>query len=333
MVRFIPLIQLLVWATGALCLLSELALDSPNHIISINGGNMDLIQGKRDFYTLLVLTSTVEAHGCEICLLMNRVVERVSRAWYATHGDFSELYFINIDIIDKSNTPLFGQLQLETVPHCWLIPPSTDEFAIDPLQIFRDSHYTFQLPQASFDEQVKLLARLLTELTKKSITIEAEDQMYQFIKAFLLFLIPLLIIKKTGGRYLGFVTKKHGYTVLVLLCTLICIGGYQFTISQGVPFITKNDDGLVFISGGLQYQYGIEVLLSLINYATLATSILVLTYLGQYKINSKSKIKTENFKFFLTMLNNLILFILFSCLTSMFTKKVGDYPYGISKVF
>lgn len=338
-------IVVFAWISGIVASqLNELAFNSPNYIIPIHDSNIEIVAGARDYYTLVLLTSTDERHGCGVCEVMSKVVEKVSRAWFNTNGESGNLYFINIDIVDATNLPIFETLQLGTVPHCWLIPPTPEDEDLDsnqensqensdPLQIFKQSHYKFKLPQASFDEQVELFAKFLRELTGKPVHFPAEDQLYQFARAFIVVFLIIVGIKKLGKRQLQALPKKHIYTVFLLGLTLIFLGGYQFTMNHAVPFVAKNDDGLIIISGGMHYQFGIEIILSALNYAGLAASLICLIYIGQYRITPDSKIQSESVKTFLILGNNLVLFLLYSSLTSMILRKDHEYAYGFAKLF
>lgn len=335
------IVGLIVWISQGYCseILNELAITSPNYVIPIHDANLEVIQGNRDYYTLILLTSTDERHGCAVCHSMTKVIEKVSRAWYNTHGGSNGLYFINIDLIDSSNTPIFERLQIETIPHCWLIPP-TDEIDYqqqdqdsDKYLIFRQSHYKFKLPQASFKDQVDLFAKFIGDLTHKQVIIEPEDQLFQFARGFVIVFVIIMFFKKIGKNYLQTIQKKYIYSTIFISLTLVFICGYQFTIMNAVPFVARNDDGLIFISGGIHYQFGIEIVLVTLNYASLGLALISLIYIGQYRVTTNSKIETELVKFSLIFLNNIILFLLYSCLTSIFMRKDSGYPYGLAKLF
>lgn len=316
--------------------LSAISHENENFVIPVTDGDLSLVSGDRDFYTLLVLTSNDPQHGCELCHEIESMVTRVSNAWFSDYGSTNFLFFINVDLKFKANFKLANHLNINTVPHIWLVPPGKQR-DIDQdkeVTILDESRFIFKVPIASKDEQALEFARFMSEVLQKSIILREENPVYHFLRAFLPTLLLVVIIKKKNSQFFNNSSKKNIYMAISILLILTFTCGYQFSTMEKVPFVAKNDrGGISVISGGIHYQFGIETIIIALNYLSLAISFISLVYLGKYKVTSSSFINSEEKKFILINSNAIVLYLLYSCLTSIFETKEPDYPYGLNKLF
>lgn len=102
--RFLLVLCLSVFVTAELSsdvLLHLEAIQYPNAILPISESNLSLIsQPNRNHFTLLVLTSTDERHGCADCNRLKGLLNRLSESWYSNYPDSTYLLFAEVDIID-----------------------------------------------------------------------------------------------------------------------------------------------------------------------------------------------------------------------------------------
>ncbi|RLV95016.1 Dolichyl-diphosphooligosaccharide--protein glycosyltransferase subunit OST6 [Spathaspora sp. JA1] len=328
-------VQLTLCFTNEALQLTELSLASDNNIIELLDGDLSMVDGPRDYYTVLIFTSSDIAHGCQPCTEAYEIISRVSKSWFADHAESNYLAFINIDLINQPNSKIFQILGLQTIPHIWLIPPNSEvEYGRGPYKILEEPHLDFRVPKGSKDEQVLEFAQFISENTQRNIMVRDEEPIMKFLKTFLITFSVIIIIKKRGPSIITSSKKKTVTGIFFICLLLMSIGGYQFTVQQGVPFIAKNDKGgIIFVSGGRHYQFGIEVVVSAITYASLASALLFLIYIGKYEITDKSIIKSEIAKAGLVLLSAGIEYLLYSCLTSIILRKDPGYPYGFTKLF
>ncbi|KAK6465785.1 subunit of N oligosaccharyltransferase complex [Scheffersomyces coipomensis] len=308
-----------------------------DYIIPIQNGDLSLFTGPRDYYTIAVLTSSDSRHGCDVCSDLDKIVSRVAQSWYTDYLHTNLLFFVKIDLVDAANVPIFEHLAIQTIPHIWLIPPNlniVEGNEVNPFQILDDSHFIFKIPTASFDEQVMQFARFVSEGLQKNILIRQDSPVATFAKTFAVTLLVILIIKRKGPNGVRTIPKSKVILFILIFLLIIFICGYQFTVQSGVPFIAKGkSEEIIIISGGRHYQFGIEVVLVGLNYVALASSLLVLIYLGQYNITSESVIDNEQLKFGLILFLNVGLYVLYSSLTSIVLRKDHEYPYAFTKLF
>jgi oligosaccharyltransferase complex subunit gamma len=319
--------------------LTKKSLESPNFIIPITQSDLSGLAEERDYYTLLVLTSTDPKNGCGTCENLDRVIRRVAESWFADYSLSNFLFFVNIDLADKSNANLFNYLGINTIPHIWLIPSSKSTSNINYKDdngygILSEPHLIFKLPMTGIEKQVKELTKFISLTLHKTIRVKQEQPFEKFVLAFGLTFSLILIIKKRGPKIVTNLTKKNIYKALVIIAIIAFTCGYNFTVMEKVPLIAKDDNNnIVYINGLFQYQFGIEVIIIGLNYLGLASSLINLIYLGHYKVNSTSTIPSEHTKSLCIFINILIIYVLSSCLTSAFIRKEPYYPYHFSRLF
>lgn len=328
------------------------ASELPGGIISITNNNLLIIsRPNRDHFTLLVLTSTDDKHKCDVCHVLKRLLVRVASAWYKNYPGSQYLYFAEVDVVDRSNVEMFNYLKLDLVPQIWLIPPShiaelhnntrakkfndEKEEYFDNYDILLEPHAQFEVPDSSFDDQVFRFADWLAIGTQKRVIVKEENAVAKFIATFGATFGAILLLKKKGPKFItGTVTKGKIYQVMTFFALLAILGGYSFSSIQRVPFIAQNDKGEpIYISGGIHYQFGVEILLVSANYLLLGIAFVTLVYLGKYRVTDKSAIKSTSIQAVLQIVALGVVYLLFSILTSMFLRKDSGYPYLLTKLF
>ncbi|CAH2355859.1 dolichyl-diphosphooligosaccharide--protein glycosyltransferase subunit Ost6p [[Candida] railenensis] len=333
--------------------LNELTSASPNKVIEVTNSDISFIFGtkekavEREFWTVLALTSTHPSHGCTGCEDLQKIYGRVAKSWFADYLDLNMLYFANIDVVDPTNMQLFEDLGLTTIPHVWLIPPNKKDDSEDDdedeeegtkkikgFNLLEEPRFTFQIPDVGNADQALEFARFLTKNLQKSILIRQEDPVGSFIQTFGLTLGGIILFKKRGPRIITNLGKTAVYKAIVITAILAFVCGYSFTTIQRVPFIAKNDDDeVIYISGGQSYQFGIEIVVVGANYLALGISLVSMIYFGRYKVRAGSLLENEAAKSFVVISHSVVLYLLYSCLTSIVSRKDPGYPYHFTKLF
>ncbi|OBA22463.1 hypothetical protein METBIDRAFT_77851 [Metschnikowia bicuspidata var. bicuspidata NRRL YB-4993] len=328
------------------------ALHSPDFIVPVENSNLTLLsQPQRGHFTLILITSTSEQHGCESCHAIRKVLGKVAQAWTADYLHLGYLYFAEIDLVDRGNSEVFNFLGLKTVPQLWLVPPLSvaskhtlqrqpkiDEYGLeyfDNFDILLEPHAEFKLPEAAFDDQVFAMADWLAKAVQKRITIRQENASTKFIATFLATFLGILIIKKRGPSLITqTVSKKRIYKLAFFAFILVLLGGFLFSLMLKVPFIAKNDNNEpIYISGGTLWQFGVEMVLVGGTYGLLGATLIMLVYLGSYEIGETSMIQSESQHGLLVLFVAGMLYFLYSVLTSMYLRKDEWYPYYFARLF
>lgn len=311
--------------------LTKVAKQYRDFIIPITDGNLDLVAGVRDYFTLIIITTSNPQHGCKTCDSLSEVVSTVSKSWAADYEDSNLLFFLEIDISDQANLNLVQYVQMNTIPHVWLVPPNPKE-QMDPRDILKDHHYVFKLPKVSLRRQTFELANFLAQPLLKKIQLRNKNSTHDFLSTFVITLFVLIVFKKRGPRLIVNLGKSFAYKILTILFIISSITGFQYTRMKGVPFVAKNDKGeMIVISGGTHFQFGIEVLILSLNYFLLGASVISLIYMGNYQPSPHSRLSPAS-KNCLILFNSFIIYILYSILTSIAIRKDHDYPYWFTKL-
>ncbi|CAH6720965.1 dolichyl-diphosphooligosaccharide--protein glycosyltransferase subunit Ost6p [[Candida] jaroonii] len=325
--------SLQVWAYNSLeaLTLTEVSSQSEDFIIRIEDGNLDLFTGVRDYYTLVILTSTLDKHNCVPCKGIMDGIKRVSKNYFKDYKQLHQLFFVEIDLVHEGNRKIANDLQLASIPHVWLVPPNPKE-QYEPLAILKEQHFVFKVPKGSVANQALELARLLSQTLNKSIYVRDEDPLTQFILYFSVTFLSITILKRRGPKIVTNLGKPMAWRIIAIGAILSSITGYQFTKIKKVPFIARNEKGIMFISGGHHYQFGTEIVIVSANYILLGVATLFLIYLGNYKPHERSKFQKDHIQILITI-NCVVLYIFYSCLTSIALRKDPYYPYHFTKFF
>lgn len=314
----------IVWAANGVELTLH-SLEAPDHILQVVGGDLSLWSGPRDFYTVVAITSSDPRHACEACGVFDKMMRRVARLWFADHADSHYVFFVSVDIANN-NQNIFEHLDIQTIPQVRLIPPSTDKVDFGPHALFNSEHLQYHIPMESFDTQALDFAHFISTNVHRNILLRAEDSTTLFVRSFGLTFLVILLIKKRGPSVVtGNLSKKKVYMVLCILATVAFTSGYSFSVMQRVPFVAKNDhDEIVLIAGGSHYQLSVEILLVGAVYVALASCVVALIKLG----NTNEHLQA-------VMVVGLTggVYLLYSVLTSMVSRKDPGYPYHFTKVF
>jgi len=237
------IIGLLLYIEVALCSshsairLTELAKESQDYIIDVYNSDLSILEGPRDYFTVLLFTSSNADHNCKQCEGFKNVVTKVAT-------------FITIDLNDPKNGKLFSLIGLQTVPHIWLVAPNPSRDYGDPNKILEDAHLEFKMPQVSQDKQTLEFAQFISEQLQKPILIRDTDALTKFIKTFVITFSVIIIIRKKGPSRITATKKKTIVSLVAIAIVLLFTCGYQFTIQNSVPFVAKSNNGdIVLISG------------------------------------------------------------------------------------
>lgn len=278
------------------------------------------------------------------------MVLRVAEAWHSSYPDSAYLYIAEVDIIDRTNIPVFDFLRLTEVPHIWLIPPThisqnhnlsrevrydeNGEEVFANFDIFLEPHAEFEIPESSLEDQTFQFADWLAVNMQKRIILGQSNPVVKFLATFSATFGAILLIKKKGPTAItSTISKAKVYRAVVLFVLLVLLSGYSFTTIQQTPFIAHNEKGPIYISGGIHYQFGIEIVLVGAVYLLLGAAVAILLYLGHYKVTRQSQIHTQKLLAALQLATVALIYLFYSVLTSMFLRKDHDYPYGLMKLF
>lgn len=312
-------------------ILTDLSLQSPDRVIQIKDGNLDLVAGSRDYYTLIVFVSSAAEHKCVTCSDVHNSMSIVAQSWFQHYLDSNELFFIEIDLAYTENFKLAQVIKLNTIPHVWLVPPNNEEIQ-DPYSIIKEKHFIFKFPRGDIKTQAHALASFITQTLKKPIVLITENPALTFALYFIVTLLSIILFRRRGPVIITNLGKQFAYLIISIGIVLTSTTGFNFVRMNNLPFIAKNENGMIYVTGGTRYQLGVETVLLSSVYTAMSALIVLLIKLGTYKVSEKSYLN-DKAKFFTILLTSVVLYILYSILTSIVLRKDPGYPYPFLKLF
>ncbi|RKP32021.1 hypothetical protein METBISCDRAFT_21928 [Metschnikowia bicuspidata] len=330
--------------------IGELSRASEDFVYQIRNSDIsDFSRYHRDYFTLFVVTSTDEKHGCHTCVYWKSILRKVAAAWFYDYLESDYMFIAEADLIDPSNIELLSVMQISTVPQIWLIPPThlaigyrtedqnpdKDETNWQANDLVKEPHSLYVLPVVPPEQQVLKFADWLAGSVQKPIFLREQYGFSKLITTFTVTFATIMLLKKKGPSFItGFVTKSKVYQVFYFLFLYLTLAGAIFSFITPVPFIARNEQNeVIYISGGNAYQFGIEIFIVALSYFVLGALLLALCYMGQYMVTKNSAISSEATRGTLVLALGGALYLTSSVLSSICLRKDHEYPYVYSKLF
>ncbi|CDK27293.1 unnamed protein product [Kuraishia capsulata CBS 1993] len=333
------LFLLLALASFGSCFISKDMLKqaqriSENGILEVDDPRFDILfDGPKDYYLIVLFTATKVNAGCSACDAFGPMFKTVARSYVANYPDSKRVFFAEADFGD--NREHFKQLQMNTVPHLWIYPPSelteSEIQAIEPadwksIANVTSPHMVYRPPDKFItardtDGGELHFAQFLSEVLHTNIVLQKPFDVAVFLQYFSITFAVVFALKKRGQRIWGRLQKYYLYCFLSILSILISVSGFNFSTQRQVPFLARNDKGqIMYLSGGTHYQFGSEMLISAGFYVLLGvTTVLLITWVPKLKDHTKRGLAT--------LVLTGVLFVLYCMLGTVFHSKDSSYPY------
>lgn len=311
--------------------LTQLSNESPDFIVPITHGNLSMFAGSREYWTLVVITSTRMQDNCAVCNDFVPVLQETGNRWSQEYGHLGLLFIANIDLQIESNRFLFAHLNITNVPHIGLLPPLREAPKIGNQlgwEVLDDPVIGIDISMALHSGKADAVALAIQQNLGVIFSMQDQSELSKFVKAFSATLLAIMLIKKKGPNFLRTRSRRTMTASLFIGLILVWVSGFQWILGNGPPFVATNDKGnMIIISGGTSYQFGIETVLMSVLYAMLATSTVLLVTLGQYKCTPHSILRSEKSRDTCAVVNVAFLFLLYAALTCIAKRKDHDYPF------
>ncbi|SCV01415.1 LAMI_0G11342g1_1 [Lachancea mirantina] len=299
-----------------------IALRDYDGIIEVSESNYEFLsRGARNFYSVLLITTTELTSNGRYCDLCDGVEYNVRKTSKAVRSQLSaeidaEIMFFKLDI---SQLPSFvNDMNLKTIPHLLVYPPGVNEtdFAWHTKPFFQ-----FDVTPGSIKDPVRF-ADFLARICNIHIQIHRDFDANEFLQYFVPCLTIFYVFKK---KILPLISNKSKFFsgLFAFGIIFLSITGYKFTQINEIPFLARNPEGQVmFFSGGMHWQFGIEIFTVSSMYLVMASSLV-----GIILVASVGKLN-ENLKnaFAVLLLGSLM--YTFSYFQSCFLIKNPAYPYS-----
>ncbi|CEP64256.1 dolichyl-diphosphooligosaccharide--protein glycotransferase LALA0_S10e06040g [Lachancea lanzarotensis] len=315
LVSLIQVIQCLKWQ-------DIVQLRDQDGLIEVSDDNYHkLSQGSRSFYSIVyVTTSQTNSNGdkCELCEDFEISVRKVSRAMLDQLSEEinQEAFFFKLDISRCKD--FVNDIGLKTIPHMLVFPPHAQD---ENFSWSKNQFFQYKITPGSATDSLlfaDFLAKILSVYIQMAQDFDANEFLYYFAAS----LIAFYILKK---KILPRISHKGLFFSLCfsLACILISITGYKFTQMNNIPLIARDNSGrIMFFSGGMGWQFGIEILTVSGMYILLGGCTVFLVLLPRLKL----KPVFSNFATFALLASGAYGFFYF---VECFRVKQPDYPFGL----
>ncbi|CUS23454.1 LAQU0S10e00738g1_1 [Lachancea quebecensis] len=292
-------------------------------VIEVTESNYKMLsQGLREFYSILYVTTSAPASGgvvCELCNVFEVNVRKASKAMQLQLPEDvnREAVFFKLDV--SQCTSFVKEIGLKTIPHMLIYPPPKDE---DSFAWSKSVFYQFQITPESAKDPVQF-ADFLAKILNVYFGVARDFDKEEFLQYFVVSLVCFFVLKK---KILPLIPHKAWFFSLVfsLGILLASITGLKFTQINNIPLLAKDEKGnIMFFSGGMAWQFGIEIFSVSAMYIAMGCSVVALIFIPRVR-------QLDPFFSNVAALAVLALgFYVFAYFTSCFKVKDPGYPFAV----
>lgn len=312
------LLSLFILLRGSLALLdgNDLkSLEDGRGFIEVTDNNYyKLSRGIKNYYSVIFITisdNNPQQIQCDVC---HELEDTLSKVLAITRKQVPDAKVLMFEADVTVNSQLLGEMSLTTIPHVLVFPPPTSEefkWSVDPF-------YQYQINTDGV-ETLLHFGDFFAQILNLQLELQAFDYA-EFAKYFTICVVVFMIVKKKILPRLSHV-KKSGLMLVSFAILLTSICGYKFTEINAIPFIARDGEGkIMYFSGGMGWQFGIEIFTVSMMYVAMAALIVLLIYSARMPLSPRAK-NVQG------AVLSCILFFAFSYYTKCYKIKVPDYPF------
>ncbi|CCK68797.1 dolichyl-diphosphooligosaccharide--protein glycotransferase KNAG_0B03550 [Huiozyma naganishii CBS 8797] len=296
----------------------ELLIRDDDNTIRVTQENYHaLSRGTGEYYSVLFITmrsTQNDVPDCQLCHDFEEIYREVSRTIGIQSPNANVLFYI-ADVHEVSD--LVNDLQLKNVPHVVVYnPPTTDA----PFSWSEAPFYQYQFTSKSSEDHLHF-ASFMAETLHVYIQLEEGFDIREFFAYFCVFIVLFVGIKKGIFPKLRSKTKV-GVMLMCFTVMILSICGYKFTQINNIPLLARNEEGqIMFFSGGMGWQFGIEIFTVGLMYIVMSSLVLGLIYLNNWHTMA------NNLGHVIAAITAVVLFYMFRYYVSCYRIKQADYPF------
>lgn len=315
--------------------LSIAAAASKFNIIHLDDVNFEyFLATPRDSYILTLFTTEASEFGCTACTEFESEFKNIVQSWFQDHpkgasitnGDKS-LFFTRSSVKDSKHIPdLFNFFEITHVPRLLLFPPG---------QNIKDYHVIDMGSGKGMDRIIKVLNAV------QNISHIEDIRIYDpinWVKVITLGFITFIIVSLTKKyKHVAENIFKHNlfWGIIWTFFIISMISGSMFNKINNVRYsgIDKTGEILFFMKGEFQNQFAVESQILSVLYSLITMTVVGLVVVVSYLSKSNTNTDKSHFKFILASVSlAILLYILFSGLTTSYKMKSNYYPFPLMKI-
>nr|KAJ3421020.1 oligosaccharyl transferase subunit ost3/OST6 [Polyrhizophydium stewartii] len=258
-------------------------------------------------YTLFVLlTTSLPEHG-----QFGVQYRHVTKAWSRVFEP-GKLYFSELDF--KVGQEVFAKLGIQSVPLMFRFPPTEGPLAIQGQYDIYDfnRHGMEAQPFVEFVEAKTGVKIPYSKPVDYTNAIISGVLLASAIIAGYLFWDQI-----TRVFHIPHLWLSGSWLMIVVMC-----GGYMWNTIRNPPFVGQHNGQAHLISGGFQYQFGVETFIVAGLYSVVSLSLLLL-------VAYVPTIKNVEEQRRITWVTVLVFVVTYSFTLNFFKVKIGNYPFRL----
>eukprot|EP00842_Homolaphlyctis_polyrhiza_P000965 jgi/Hompol1/186/HPOL_000788-RA len=213
-----------------------------------------IVERPRNFSLFVMLTTSAPEHGCQPCKVFGEQYEQVIKAW-GTMFSPGKLYFAQLDYVDASD--IFARQNIQSVPMIQFFSPSSAP------KSSKLDYELYDLQRHGMDGEslirfVEQKTGIKASETNPSIAVRKPVDYSIYAKVALVTAASIGILVYFQKPIIDFLSNKAIWIALTIFTSLIMCSGYMWNTIRNPPFIGHHNGRSQYLSGGFQYQFGIE---------------------------------------------------------------------------
>ncbi|KAH6599962.1 hypothetical protein BASA50_002646 [Batrachochytrium salamandrivorans] len=261
----------------------------------------------RNYTMFIMLTTTVKEHNCQPCVQWHKQYKQVAEAWSSSF-EAGKLYFAELDF--SKGHAIFTK----SVPLVLRFPPTEGNRAI------KGVYELYDLNRHGFE--IEPFLNHIETTTGIKIKIRKPVNYNGLIVGAVTAAAIGATLFVFQDQIIALLALKALWISLSLTITLIMCGGYMWNTIRAPPFIGNKDGQPHFLSGGLQYQFGVETHIVAILYGLASTAFVALVVMAP-KVSTPAAQRTAVFICLVSFM------FVYSVILSVFKLKAGNYPFRL----
>lgn len=294
-------------------------------VIALTEQNFEkYLSGPRDYYIIMLLSSTSAKFNCPLCAEFKPEYELVAKSWFKDHpngigsAEGKEIFFMYSEFMNAKT--LFQKMKLNNIPKLFALPPTT----VSTPEAWLDEVEEYQFFQGRHSDIIVEWLKQITGHRRFNIYTPINYGRIAF-NAVITF-IAVIMIFVFFDHFKGFITSKFLWMSLTIMGTLLFTSGYMFTQIRHAPYVREHPDGHVdYFLPGQQTQLGAETQIVSVAYGVLSLLFVIL-------VKKLPEISHPKARFIATVSITTLIYIGFSLFLNFVGLK-SPYPLRFLRFF
>lgn len=281
--------------------------------IPVSTAEFDIVVGSnRNYSVLVVFTAASSQMNCEPCKRVAPIIDLLSSSLNRRVDSETPTFIANLDFAHGRD--IFMRYGIQSIPILMFFPPD-----VGPRAKPSGSYEVFNSNGEFYPEDI---SEWISGLSGSNIHLSSPIDFASMAVKVVFVISILLTIRSFFDQIKAVLSSRKLWSFFCIGWTVVMCSGYMWSNIRGSPYTGATKGQPSLISGGFQYQFGIEPQIVSFLYASL--SILFISLL--IKLPENTVVSSQRISAYVSI--GMFLF-LYSVLLAVFRIKYPAYPYGL----